>query len=286
MISSDRRERLVDIFEDTMKMCREGVLAEGIKKSIEGTVLYAPGDTPAAECRGYETVISVTGERSLECAGRLHEKYPGSSIGVHNFASATNPGGGVTRGSTAQEEAVCRCTALYPCLKTDRLFGEFYGMHRRLGDLRYTDSCIYTPGVAVIKSDTAFPEALPADRRFYIDVLTCAAPNLREKPYNSMNPGSGEAIRVTGSELSEIHRRRGRHLLSIATAWHIDVLVLGAFGCGAFRNDPKVVAEAYRDVIPQFSGYFREICFAVYCPPGDSRNYDVFKRILGDSSKA
>lgn len=281
MINNDRRERLVEIFEDTMELCRDKSLAEGIKKSIDGTVLYAPNDTPEAECRGYDTVISVTRERSLECAGRLREKYPDGRIGVHNFASATNPGGGVTRGSSAQEEAICRCTSLYPCLKTDRLFREFYNMHRGQNDLRYTDSCIYTPGVAVVKSDTDFPEALPEDRRFYVDVLTCAAPNLREKPYNAMNPGSGVAIKVSRAELTDIHKSRGAHMLAVAAANNIDVLILGAFGCGAFRNDPAVVAQTYKDAVARFSGYFREVCFAVYCSPGDSRNYDVFDRVIG-----
>ena len=56
--------------------------------------------------------------------------------------------------------------------------------------------------------------------------------------------------------------------------------MLGAFGCGAFRNDPNIVARAYRDIFPEFDGYFREIRFAVYCLPHDRTNFDVFRRLL------
>ena len=56
---------------------------------------------------------------------------------------------------------------------------------------------------------------------------------------------------------------------------------VGAFGCGAFQNDPKVVAEAYKKVLEEFDGVFREVHFAVYCSPRDTANYDAFKKVLG-----
>ena len=65
-----------------------------------------------------------------------------------------------------------------------------------------------------------------------------------------------------------------------ASAQGADILVLGAFGCGAFQNNPEVVARAYKTALQEFPMVFRQIEFAVYCPPSGSRNYDVFKRIL------
>lgn len=280
MINNDLRMKRIEIFEDTMKMCETEKLASSIKQAIKDTVVYDEKNYPAAENKGFDTVISVTGERSLECAARFRQKYSAEKIGVHNFASATNPGGGVTKGSSAQEEALCRCSTLYPCLKINRLYGEFYQMHRNKKDLRYTDCCIYTPNVTVFKSDTAFPEPLNEEHWFNVDVLTCAAPNLREKPYNSMNPGSAERIKISDNELFQIHKKRAEHLLTIAAANGIEILILGAFGCGAFKNDPRIVAKAYNEVLSEFNGYFKEICFAVYCPPNDSGNYDIFKKII------
>lgn len=280
----NNREKLIEIFEDTMRLCRENdELSESIKYSQESTKYYAPDEYPerkAAEIR--RTEVNVTAERTLAAAKRLSEKHSGKRIAVLNFASATNPGGGVTKGSSAQEEALCRCSTLYPCLKTNELYGQFYSMHKALHDTRYTDACIYTPGIVPIKSDTAFPQTVPESEWFRVDVITCAAPNLREKPYNSMNPGHGTPVKLTPAELLELHIKRGRHILDIAAANGADVVVLGAFGCGAFRNDPNIVARAYREILLSYSSVFDEIVFAVYCSPKDTGNYDTFKRVLNN----
>lgn len=279
------KEKRKEIFEDTMRLCRENAkLAGAIKISKANTKFYAANEYPekkntAAE-RGSE--INVTSEHTLEAAKRLSEKYGGKRIAVLNFASATNPGGGVTKGSSAQEEALCRCSTLYPCLKTNELYGQFYSMHKNRNDVRYTDACIYIPGIISIKSDTAFPQTVSESDWFSVDVITCAAPNLREKPYNSMNPGQGKAIKVSPAELLEIHKKRGSHILDIAAANGADVVVLGAFGCGAFQNDPNIVARAYKEILPSYKNVFDEIVFAVYCSPRDTGNFDTFNRILAN----
>lgn len=113
-----------------------------------------------------------------------------------------------------------------------------------------------------------------------MDVITCAAPNLRKMPYNTMNPGSAEPIRVSDAELLKIHKKRGMHILNIAAANHADILILGAFGCGAFRNNPSIVARAYKEILPDYIGYFKAINFAVYCPPNDLSNYNIFRNML------
>ncbi|MDD7429045.1 MAG: TIGR02452 family protein, partial [Oscillospiraceae bacterium] len=250
MFTNDAGNKRIDIFKDTMRLCKSNArLGESVKKSIANTRLYAPDDKPQISFVGNtrSTKISVTAERTFQAAKRLTEKYVGEKrIAVHNFASATNPGGGVTRGSSAQEEALCRCSTLYPCLNTDKLFEEYYSMHKKRHDVRYTDACIYTPDITVFKTDTAFPELMPESEWFSVDILTCAAPNLRSEPYNSMNPGKGAPVKMTDNELLSLHKKRGRHILGIAAENGDDILVLGAFGCGAFRNDPQIVARAYK----------------------------------------
>lgn len=258
----------IEIFEDTMKQCETNpVLVSAVKNSINGTVLYKQGETPVIPAKSGECRITVTQERTFEAAKNLMGEYQGAKVGVLNFASAKNVGGGVVRGASAQEECLCRCSTLYPCLDTEYLFDNYYQMHRSLKELTYTDACIYTPDIMVIKTDTNYPESMPESEWYSVDVLTCPAPN-------ACNP-------IRDDILLEIHRKRGRHIISIAAENDIDVLVLGAFGCGAFRNNPEIVARAYKEILPQFTGYFKEIRFAVYCPPRNTKNYDVFRRIIG-----
>ncbi len=100
----------------------------------------------------------------------------GKKTCILNFASATNPGGGVTRGSSAQEECICRSSTLYPCLNTGALWNRFYGPHRKAGNPLYNDDCVYTPDVCVFREDTAIPELLQEEHWWNVNVLTCAAP--------------------------------------------------------------------------------------------------------------
>lgn len=235
------------------------MLAKAVEKAREATVVYGEDENlvlPAQ--RPYEsTSITVTTRKSFEAVMSLREKNPKARIMVHNFASATNPGGGVTRGSRAQEECLCRCSTLYPVLHSDALWEKFYAYHRNLHDTRYTDTCIYSPGILVIKTDTDLPERLDRNSWCEVDVVTCAAPNLRKKPYNAMNPGSGTARKMSDEQLLQIHLKRARRMLTVASVNGAEILVLGAFGCGAFQNKPEIVAEAYRQIMKEFDGYFK-----------------------------
>lgn len=258
----------IDVFNDTMEQCRTNSrLIGSIENTIKNTVLYKQGETPEINAKSGDCKITVTAERTFEAAKNLILDYPDARTGVLNFASARNVGGGVVRGASAQEECLCRCSTLYPCLDTPELFEGYYKMHRSLRSHAYTDACIYTPDITVMKSDTLMPESIPESEWFNVDVLTCPAPNT-------------SVIPISGDKLLEIHKRRGSHIISIAAANNIDVLVLGAFGCGAFRNNPEIVAQAYSEILPQFTGYFREIRFAVYCSPKNPRNYDTFRRVI------
>ena len=275
-----RAEELIRIFEDTRDWyTRDADLRQSVEASIAGTVLYPAGTAPALSMPRFSQPmsVSVSRRRTLEAALRHLQEEPGNSVTVLNFASATNPGGGVTRGSSAQEEALCRCSTLYPALNTPYLRREFYEFHRDRRDVRYTDACIFTPGITIIKTDTDLPERMAREDWRSVNVITCAAPNLRERPNNAMNPGQGAALKLSDAELLAIHKARGQKILQIAAAHGTDTLILGAFGCGAFRNPPRVVAQAYRELLDQFDGYLRRVEFAVYCTPQDSRNYDAFR---------
>lgn len=277
---SDQRTRNVEIFEDTMRCCKNNqALKSAVLHSRQtqyiiaaDEVLYIPKDHRYA----LPVNIVVSKKRSLEAAGA----YRGKRVCVHNFASATNPGGGVARGSSAQEEAICRCSTLYPNLIEMR--ADFYDKHRQLLkegklDAVYNDDCIYTPGVIVFKTDTQNPEKMPEQDWYTVDIITCAAPNLREKPSNAMNPGSGSrAVKLSEEQLLSLHKKRMIRILSIARNKKAEVVVLGAFGCGAFCNPPEVVAEAMAQAVKEFQYDFSDIEFAVYCSPKHEKNYREF----------
>ncbi|MFQ9889183.1 MAG: poly(ADP-ribose) glycohydrolase domain-containing protein [Streptococcus sp.] len=71
-----------------------------------------------------------------------------------NFASATNPGGGVTREVRRRKNAFAD-RPLYPCLDTETMWHQFYQPHRKAGDPLYNDDLLYTPEVVVFKTDIA-----------------------------------------------------------------------------------------------------------------------------------
>jgi len=116
----------------------------------------------------------------------------------------------------------------------------------------------------------------------YAHVLTCEAPNLRECPSNGMNPSDGNtAVRISQKELQALHEKRMRKVLDIAWKNGNEVVILGAFGCGAFSNPPLAVAHAMKAVVQEYRMKFETIEFAVYCSPRDDSNFRVFQNVLG-----
>ena len=265
-----RRTRLAEIFKDSVEMMQAQDLQESIKASKANTRTYFNENIEFKRPKfGKQTQVAVTNHRTFEAAGLIHERYPDKRIGVLNFASATNPGGGVVWGSSAQEESLCRCSTLYPALNQKNLLVNYYNFHRSRQDSLYTDHCIYTPDVKVIKSDTDYPERLDSSKFFNVDVITCAAPNLRH------------ADPISDAELERLHLKRGRRILDVAVENKIDCLVLGAFGCGAFRNDPQIVARVYAKLMEEFKGAFDLVEFAVFYWGNEITNYQAFKDALG-----
>ena len=277
------RDEMINIFRDTESFYKtDENLKQAIQDSIKATVFYKAEDYPSLpKSRFKKTTISVVKKRSLDAAISMQRKYLELKIAVHNFASATNPGGGVKHGSRAQEEALCRCSTLYPVLNTEENWKRYYSVNRERANPLYDDACIYTPEITICKSDTDKPARLPRDKWDLVDVITIAAPNLREHPNNIYNPGHAKPIQITDEELFEIQERRIKHMFTVVAHHGAEIFVTGAFGCGAFQNSPEVVANAYKKVLPEFEGFFKEIVFAIYCRPQETINFETFKRVLG-----
>lgn len=277
------REDNILVFQDTERMCKENTrLKAAIRKSVAEQKLILENDKlPAIDKKKYEesAQVIVSKIRSFEAASA----YKNQKICVHNFASATNPGGGVIHGSNAQEECLCRCSDLYFCLNTPEMWNGFYKPHRNVKDPIHNDDIIYTPDVVVFKTDTTRLELMEESDWYNVNVITCAAPNLRERPSNMFNSGDGDsAVKISDKELKLIHEKRLRRILDVAAIEGNEVVILGAFGCGAFLNNPEVVAQAAKNVIEEYRYTFKTIEFAVYCSPRDERNYIIFEEILSE----
>lgn len=279
------RDENVKIFQDTEERVKKDPgLQEAVKYSVAEQVLIPemmevtdlmPELAQNRDRYEKDAEIIVSKKRSYEAAAG----YPGERVCVHNFASATNPGGGVTKGSSAQEECLCRCSTLYFCLNTKEMWAGFYSPHRYAQDPIHNDDCIYTPEVIVFKSDTATPAPLPESDWYSVNVITCAAPNLRLLPANGMNPGDGnKTVKMTRAQQQALHEKRLSRILDVAVAGGNEVVILGAFGCGAFENDPEAVAAAFSNVIARYRKCFKTIELAIYCSPRDEQNYNIFKR--------
>jgi len=278
------KEELIEVFKDTQKLYGVGNTHVALRNCVANTfVLDGVNDE---NMEHWQTThdepaeIRVTNRDTLTAAQEyddllLRNKEDGF-VAVLNFASATNPGGGVTKGSTAQEECICRCTTLYPALNQQKCWDKYYNVNRKANNNLGSDTIIYTQDALVLKDKDYNKLETP----FCVDVITCAAPNLREKPHNNYNDGANpKQLVLTDEELYDIHVKRAKHIFDVANAYGVEYLVLGAFGCGAFKNNPEVVAKAYKDVIPEYVHNFRVIDFAVI-DGKYTNNYETFKKVL------
>ncbi|MFC8433508.1 TIGR02452 family protein [Streptomyces sp. NPDC057253] len=224
---------------------REVVLAAEIEAARAGTRMFGPGPVEVPPFAPADTFFEVTGESSLEAARRLE-----GPVAVLNFASARNPGGGYLNGAQAQEEALCRASALYTCQLRAR---EFYDHHRARRDPFYTDRVIHSPSVPVFRDDSG----RLLDSAHLVGFLTAAAPN------------AGVVRRAAPDRVAELPRAlavRAERVLSVAVAEGYRRLVLGAWGCGVFQNDPAQVAGAFRTLLGpggRFADAFEHVVFGV-----------------------
>lgn len=282
----------IEVFEDTRKQCEMNqVLAQAIEDSVAAQEIILEdakvkdiqdlciSSNESVEhkplehkCKEPANVI-VSKKRSFEAAS----SYKELNVCVHNFASARHPGGGVENGAFAQEECLCRTSTLFFCLNTKEMRDGFYEPHKREKNNLYNDDCIYTPNVIVFKTDTLYPETMKEEDWYKVNVITCAAPNLR--PSIRRNSNYRNVTTIRNSQLQAIHEKRMRRILDICKSNENEVVILGAFGCGAFMNSPEVVALAMHNVIKDYLYDFRTIEFAIYCGRDDT-NYRVFDRTL------
>jgi uncharacterized protein (TIGR02452 family) len=203
--------------------------------------------------------IEVTQETTTAASHRLVVDL-GLRTAALNFANCLHVGGGFLSGAIAQEEAVCRSSVLYSLLSEQP---EMYVESRkRKNGYLFRDYIIFSPDVPVIRDD----QCDLIDRWFPVSFITAAAPDLRHRA-------------IAPHRVHAALDSRIRKIVQCAVQHRAQAIVLGAFGCGAFRNDPTDVAQIFKKVLidEMFVTYFEKVVFAVY---GRDDNYGIFSDVL------
>jgi len=250
-------------------------IAAEVSRAKAGTRLYRPAELAELASRPlagpkHATLISVTSESTSAAGHRLARDEGEARVFILNFASAKNPGGGFLGGARAQEEDLARASALYACQLTQP---EYYAQNRACGTLLYTDYMIYSPDVPFFRDDAQRLLEEP----YLLSVLTAPAPNAGEHRRRDDEPqGVEDALRA-----------RAAHVLRVARSHGHEVLVLGAWGCGVFRNEPTLVADAFAALLAsdELRGAFRRVVFAIFERAKTGATRGIFEeRLLGGAS--
>lgn len=226
-----------------------------------GTVAYPPDTAmPTVVASANPTEYEVENETTLDAARRL--VGAGFRVAALNFASARHPGGGFLNGARAQEESLCRASGLYACLDGHGM----YSYHAPMRGGFYSTYVVYSPGVPVFRD--AAGELL--DEPYPCAFLTAPAVNV-----GAIDPDERDRVRP---EMAE----RVRRVLSIAAGQGHDALVLGAWGCGVFKNDPEMIADLFREALAtRFMGVFARVSFAVLDTSPDGGTIRPFEERFG-----
>lgn len=245
-------------------------LTQNLKESKAHTVCYKPEEISALICNeaarktDQRAEIKVSNQTSLQAAQDLNNQGCEDVVCL-NFASAKNPGGGFLGGSEAQEEALCRPSALYASLATQ--LNTYYEINRNCKNALYTNHIIYSPGVSIFRNEDG--ELL--EKTWNLSFVTSPAPNKGAIEKNSPH---------LVTEIETIFRQRIESVLAVMVAKGHRNLVLGAWGCGVFRNDPADVSLWFYEALVKnnWQSHFEHICFGVLDHSRDLSIYHAFEK--------
>jgi len=214
--------------------------------------------------------VEVANETTLQGAAQLVKSGQYQRVGVLNFASAKNPGGGFLNGSMAQEESLASSSALYESLIQCH---DFYSWHKSHANLLYSDRMIYTPDCPVFRDD----DGRLLDEPYLVDFVTSPAPNI----------GAMREDSPLRDEVLPVLRERSEKVLAVMAKHGCDAIVLGAWGCGVFRNAPDMVAEVFAQHLKQgerWHNRFRKVMFSILDKSRQQETLQAFQRVFENDS--
>jgi len=278
----NNKTKRMDAAKQTLQVYEQGFyevggmrvdVSELHKNSMGNTMLYTPEMIEQIEQKKIEELKVRGGDNKnakyilspLPVVTAL-SKYKKDSMGILNFASAKNAGGGFLNGALAQEESLAMCSNLYITQIKNR---EYYDKNRACKSLLYTDYMIYSKDVVFIREDaeSLWKEPIVAS------VLTAPAVNM------------GQYLRREDASIplaEKVMKDRMRKVLTVFAEQKNENIILGAYGCGVFRNDPKTVAKFFVELLKDegYGQYFKEVIFAVYDSSKNKNVYNEFERAL------
>lgn len=237
--------------------------------AVENTKLFRTEDFPETfdlTKTETETRFELTDETTLEAAKRVCKEDESANPFVLNFASAKNPGGGFLGGAQAQEESLARSSSLYACLTANF---EMYEYNRRGKSCLYSDWMIYSPKVPVFRND----DGSLTEKPYLVSFMTSPA----------VNAGVIKRQETEKIDLIEkTNRERARKFMWIASKENHKILILGAWGCGVFQNEPREIAEMFKDLLKgEFANCFERVIMAIYDTTQARKVYQAFVEIFG-----
>jgi uncharacterized protein (TIGR02452 family) len=247
-------------------------LKEILAKALSKTVLYRPNEFEGiinnslqhADNQNFKTEFKVLRTTVLKAAKEMAAN--GESVGCLNFASAKNPGGGFLGGALAQEESLALSSTLYPTLMKHY---EMYEFNRSRKTYLYSDYMIYSPDVVMFRDDDG--ELL--EDPYQLTILTSPAVNV------------GAIKNNKPSEIDEVETtmlQRMDKVLAVFAYHGIKHLLLGAWGCGVFQNNPNDIARYFADFLLEgrYKNCFETVVFAIADRNEDGKNIEAFRKVF------
>jgi uncharacterized protein (TIGR02452 family) len=252
-------------------------VADDIRQCSNATRVFQPRELEMLAARSppcpdtkQAGTLEIENESTLAGISTL-QREGCTSVAALNFASARNPGGGFLSGSQAQEESLARSSGLHASLMQA---SEFYDHHRNSPSLLYSDRLIFSPRCPVFRDDAG----TLLETVHHVTFISGAAPN-------------SSALRVRQPQelqlVPDTVRRRIEYVLALAAAHGCENLVLGAWGCGVFGNDPAQVAGAFMALLGS-GRWVRRFCrvrFSVLDPSPDAEVIGPFRSAAAAASQ-
>jgi len=269
----------IEAAQDTLKYLKEGYyiidekrinISATHKKSVEESILVSPedGDVLVEKYKGSAdnkwANIKVLNIPTIKAVLNLTSENK-KDIGVLNFASAKNPGGGFLNGALAQEESIAVGSGLYDTqLKNEK----YYLENRDCKTMMYTDYMIYSPEVVFIRDENLKLLENPVTA----NIITAPAVNY------------GQVLLKKEDEVlaQKLMKIRMRKILALFVEKKDKNIILGAYGCGVFRNDPYTIVQYFKELLynENFASYFDNIIFAVFDNTKNQECIKAFEKLI------
>lgn len=257
------RQNLVDIANETLNIINNGKYTACGKEiildseKIKTVKVYSPEYLPQSfEKSNKKAEIIIKPSDSF---GVLDLCDISGKTCVLNFASAKNPGGGFQRGAKAQEEQLCFCSTLFASIGSKKAF-EMYKYNRENYNSLYSDYMLYSPYVEVFRDSKSYNFL---ENPKTVSVVTAPAVNRNIAD-----------LKHSQKEIFNCMLNRAEKILSIAAENGDKNIVLGAWGCGVFKNSVRDIAEIFRKLLIEdnYQSLFDKVIFAAY----SFKNVEIF----------